>query len=359
MKKSKLFTIITLAIAITVTTIAPTTSATVQAATKCPFKDYTGISCKLYSYERYASGLSGWETNKSDPVYFKVGDKSTLKVYRYSWKYDNGWESYPRKISQKNYKKYKVTFKSSNKKVATVSSKGVVTAKGGGKCTITVSSKYGKAKMYFTIDDTNVVLLKIMKEQIGPNVEQLSDFEKVHVAMLWINGNIAYKRTFGEDDDSKTTISRGYGMCHDQAILLRDMCEALGMEAECYQNEKINPNHEWNRVKVDGKWWEVDPSNHALPHITTGLPDPETHITPITYHPLIQAWHAKLAELEPESVNMTVDGRPQLVYQGKLFKDIPGTRDYYLEELKVKVGHDKVDHTKYQDLFRHDNTNFD
>lgn len=342
MKKSKLFTIITLAIAIAVTTLAPATSTTAQAATK----------------KKFVAGNASFEFG--DVVLPDVGivadEPYTLWVGR-EWRDKIGYVKHS-KISQKNYKKYKVTFKSSNKKVATVSSKGVVTGKNGGKCTITVSSKYGKAKVSVYVDDTYKQLLKIMKEQIGPNVEQLSDFEKVHVAMLWINGNIDYQRTFREEHDSMTTISRGYGMCHDQAILLRDMCEALGMEAECYLNEEINPNHEWNRVKVDGKWWEVDPSNHALPHITTGLPDPETHVTPITYHPLIQGWDDKLAELEPESVNMRVDGRPQLVYQGKLFKDIPGTRDYYLEELKVKVGHDKVDHTKYQDLFRHDNTNF-
>lgn len=72
MKKSKLFTIITLAIAITVTTIAPTTSATVQAATKCPFKDYTCTSYEgTYSYGDY--------TNKNTFIYFKVGEKGTLK----------------------------------------------------------------------------------------------------------------------------------------------------------------------------------------------------------------------------------------------------------------------------------------
>ncbi|KSV60129.1 transglutaminase domain-containing protein [Acetivibrio ethanolgignens] len=352
MKKSKLFTIITLAIAILTTTLTPVTSATAQAATKCPFKDYTGISYEeTYSSSNY--------TDKSLSIYFKVGEKGTLKVYKGSWKKNKYgvWSSYNTKISQKNYKKYKVTFKSSNKKVATVSSKGVVTAKGGGKCTITVSSKYGKAKMYFTVDDTNVVLLKIMKEQIGPNVEQLSDFEKVHVVMLWINGNIDFKRTFGEEDDSKTTISRGYGMCHDMAILLRDMCEALGMEAEYYLNKEINPNHAWNRVKVDGKWWEVDPSNGILPHIKGGVEKTETNPTGRLQHPIVQAWDAKLAELGDCEIR-NVNGEPKRFYNGVQEKDIPGTHKYYLEELKVKVGHDKVDHTKYQDLFVWENANW-
>ena len=40
----------------------------------------------------------------------------------------------------------KVTFKTSNKKVATVSSKGVVKAKKKGKATITVITKDGKKK---------------------------------------------------------------------------------------------------------------------------------------------------------------------------------------------------------------------
>ncbi|KSV60247.1 transglutaminase domain-containing protein [Acetivibrio ethanolgignens] len=345
MKKSKLFTIITLAIAILTTTLTPVTSAaTAQAATK----------------KKFVAGDGSFEFGDvvMPDVCLDADEPYTLWVGR-EWRDKIGYVKHS-KISQKNYKKYKVTFKSSNKKVATVSSKGVVTGKNGGKCTITVSSKYGKAKVSVYVDDTYKQLLKIMKEQIGPNVEQLSDFEKVHVAMLWINGNIDYQRTFREEHDSMTTISRGYGMCHDQAILLRDMCEALGMEAECYLNEEINPNHEWNRVKVDGKWWEVDPSNHCLPSITEKVEVSEKYWTgiKITYHPLIQGWDAKRDELEPELECHKVNGEPELFYHGEMLQDIPGTHEHYLEELKVKVGHDKVDHTKYQDLFVWENANW-
>lgn len=50
-------------------------------------------------------------------------------------------------IPQKNYKKEKITFKSSNAKVATVSSKGVIAGKKAGTVTITIGYKYGKKKV--------------------------------------------------------------------------------------------------------------------------------------------------------------------------------------------------------------------
>lgn len=69
----------------------------------------------------------------TDIRFKRLGDKCTIDVAKCTSKYVNyEWNNTYTKISQKNYKKYKVTFKSSNPKVVIVNSKGTVIAKAGG-----------------------------------------------------------------------------------------------------------------------------------------------------------------------------------------------------------------------------------
>ena len=70
-------------------------------------------------------------------------------------------------------KKYKaVTYKSSNKKVATVSSKGVITAKKAGKATITVTSKTNKKKKAKVT--VKVVSGKVTKVKLTKKVSEMT-----------------------------------------------------------------------------------------------------------------------------------------------------------------------------------------
>lgn len=109
---------------------------TAEAATKVTVKKVTSVD-----------KLTG---NKS--IKLTKGKKATLKTTV---------SVNPNKAANK-----KVTYKSSNKKVATVSSKGVITAKKTGKATITVTSKKNskkKAKVTVTVVTGKVTKVKLNK----------------------------------------------------------------------------------------------------------------------------------------------------------------------------------------------------
>lgn len=336
MKKSKLFTIITLAIAIaiTVTTIAPTTSTTAQAATK---KTTTKKVFYAGSYdEKYDWVIDVISLKADETATIWVGHEWTDKKNNYHYT----------KISQKNYKKYKVTFKSSNPKIAKVNSKGVVTGIKGGKLgktasvTITISSKYGKAKVKVNVNDRDKKLRTIMAQQIGPNMDKLTDFEKTVAIMHWIDANIEYKLTTNEDDTSSLgTIANGYGKCSDKANLMVAMGTLVGLDIKYYVNEDIIANHAWCKVKLDGKWYHTDPTAcfyaWTIPSGVTDKSDGSQWVD----HPVIQAMN----DMYDNGINS---------------EDIPGTWKYFYKQLSEKVGHDQVDHTKYEDLFAGENANF-
>ncbi len=105
----------TMAVALAVSCItAPATTA--DAATKVKVSSVKAVD-----------SLTGSKT-----ITLTVGKKATIKTTV--------------KVKPNKSKYKKVTYKSSNKKVATVSSKGVITAKKVGKCTITVKSTKNKKK---------------------------------------------------------------------------------------------------------------------------------------------------------------------------------------------------------------------
>lgn len=340
MKKSKLFTIITLAIAITVTTIAPTTLA--QAATKKKF--VAGEYDKKYDFV-------------FDIISLHADETYTLWVGR-EWE-DKDQNLYYTKISQKNYKKYKVTFKSSNPKIAKVNSKGVVTGIKGGKLgktasvTITVSSKYGKAKVKVNVNDADKKVRNIMAEQIGPHMDKLTDFEKTIAILHWIDANIEYKRTTNADDTSVLgIITNGYGMCSDKANVMVTMGELVGLDIKFYTNKDIIANHAWCKVKLDGKWYQTDPTTCSYPWtIPSGVTD-KSDDSQWVYHPIVEEWDTKGDEFE-----RTMQHLPEDEYR-YLIAHTPGTYSNFFRELSEKVGHDQVDHTKYADLFGYctDNT---
>jgi hypothetical protein len=188
----------------------------------------------------------------------KEGEKATISVAFEKYTVGGGYveDIY---IAQKNYKKYSVTFKSSDTKVATVNKKGVVTIKKDGCATITVTVKYKKktykSEVYVSLGLTadERKLLGMLKEYFGPNVEELSDLEKVYAAHNWVYAHISYSLE-NRTSNALTVAERGYGACSEFSMLTCTFLNILGVENK-YTG---SATHAWYKVKLNGKWYDLD-----------------------------------------------------------------------------------------------------
>ncbi|MEQ6124714.1 transglutaminase domain-containing protein [Pseudotenacibaculum sp. MALMAid0570] len=121
-----------------------------------------------------------------------------------------------------------------------------------------------------------------------------SDIEKFRAIYMWVTHNIAsdhklYKKNkrkrkkFANDSIAleewnsklkkevfKKLIRRKKTICTGYAYLIKEMCEIAGIEAriihgigkttELTEEDFKYPNHSWNAVKINGKWYLCDPT---------------------------------------------------------------------------------------------------
>ena len=107
-----------------------------------------------------------------------------------------------------------------------------------------------------------------------------SEMEQVRSIFTWIATNVSYDckefhRKF-EDRKAKTrpelrerSYSKQTAICAGYAILFDEMCEIAGINAEYISGyarisprppspDRLNSNHAWNAVEIDGKWYLLD-----------------------------------------------------------------------------------------------------
>ncbi len=101
-----------------------------------------------------------------------------------------------------------------------------------------------------------------------------SEREKALAFYDWVARNIrydivAYQAGKYPDPSPEATFSTRSGVCEGYARLFEAMCHAVGMEAEMVagyskgfapDEDKSEPDHAWNAVKIDGKWVLLDPT---------------------------------------------------------------------------------------------------
>ncbi len=107
---------------------------------------YTNKKVKSASVKSVSVKVDGAEKASKKVTVYLTGNKQVKVDTAVDVKVNGKKNSKMTKAFKKNYKK--VSYSSSNKKVATVSSKGVITAKKAGKTTITVKSKANSKKSY-------------------------------------------------------------------------------------------------------------------------------------------------------------------------------------------------------------------
>ncbi|KAI4147225.1 MAG: hypothetical protein L6R39_003183 [Caloplaca ligustica] len=97
-----------------------------------------------------------------------------------------------------------------------------------------------------------------------------SDVQKLRAIFTWVSEKVAWEEDFEGEVDLRSVIQRRRGCAEEIAVLVMEMCSAVGLHAEVVRGflkmpgEVIDldvaprPNHWWNAVIVDNCWRVVD-----------------------------------------------------------------------------------------------------
>ena len=97
----------------------------------------------------------------------------------------------------------------------------------------------------------------------------MSDYDKVRAAYSYLRSNCDYAVNGWQYNNANTAwgaLIYGEAQCSGYARAMKALCDGIGVK--CYYvhaNAKAdNPSHQWNEVKVGGKWYIVDAQSGAF-----------------------------------------------------------------------------------------------
>ena len=122
---------------------------------------------------------------------------------------------------------------------------------------ITLTMSYGTSK-----EQEEELKNKTNSILAGLNISEASDYEKVRAIYNYICSNVVYDYDHLDDDSYRLKYTayaaaiNGTAVCSGIADLFYYLATAAGLEARI----TINDIHAWNIVKVDGKYYYLDPT---------------------------------------------------------------------------------------------------
>ena len=158
----------------------------------------------------------------------------------------------------------KITWKSNNKKVVTVTATGKWKAKKKGRTRVTATvngKKYSYAIVVMKSTIKNRV--KQVKKQIIK--KNMTDYDKVRTVHDWMIKNVKYdysnylkgKVPF-VDHFAEGSLLNKKAVCDGYANGFRVLMDGLKIKCKVVVGSAEGGGHAWNMVKLDGKWYHVD-----------------------------------------------------------------------------------------------------
>ncbi|KAI9850969.1 MAG: cytokinesis protein 3 [Thelocarpon superellum] len=105
-----------------------------------------------------------------------------------------------------------------------------------------------------------------------------SDVQRLRAIFIWVSEKISWEEDFEGEVDSRRVIQLKRGCAEEVAVLVLEMCQAMGMHAEVVrghlkapgetmERETVpRPDHWWNAVMADGEWRIMDCSLASPTH---------------------------------------------------------------------------------------------
>lgn len=211
-----------------------------------------------YTVYRRTSPKESWKkiatVSGENQVYCYDNAVSAKKNYYYAVR------AFVKADSGKAFASYSGEKKAYFKKVSVVFGKGDYKA----------GSVYGPALTSKQLSQVKAVVNKFCKDFITTD---MSNLEKVLAAQLYMAGTCVYAPTWAKNGANTAwgslvyKNSKGYheAQCSGFARGFKALCDAMGVRCRyVHANAKsVNSNHQWNEVRVDGKWYIVDPQCNA------------------------------------------------------------------------------------------------
>ena len=182
--------------------------------------------------------------------------------------YDRNAQDYDELTDSLAYKNVK--WKSTKKKVATVTKDGVVKAKKAGKTTIKATYKGRtykcKIRVYKSLSREQRTKMakkeakRIVKKYTKPSMSKkekayrLAKYLYTNLSQQWNQSGSAYKKNYG--NEAYAALNMHLAACSGYCKAYKMLCEEAGIPCK-----HVNANqwtHQWNKVKIGGKWYEVD-----------------------------------------------------------------------------------------------------
>lgn len=117
---------------------------------------------------------------------------------------------------------------------------------------------------WYSPEEYEYVLDRIKTGLKGLNLGGKSDREVLKAASYWVANQIEYDSVEGVQANVYDTLRYGNGVCTSYAVLGSFVYDALGYECQealGYTNTSNGiEGHMWNLVKLDGKFYELDPT---------------------------------------------------------------------------------------------------
>ncbi|MCJ1427962.1 cytokinesis protein 3 [Sticta canariensis] len=97
-----------------------------------------------------------------------------------------------------------------------------------------------------------------------------SDVQRLRAIFTWVSEKVAWDEDFEGEVDSRRVIQMKRGCAEEVAVLVMEMCLAMGLHAEVVRgylkipgeqadyDSRPRPNHWWNAVIVDNEWRIID-----------------------------------------------------------------------------------------------------
>lgn len=94
-----------------------------------------------------------------------------------------------------------------------------------------------------------------------------SDVQRLRAIFIWVSEKVSWEEDFEGEVDTRRVIQMRRGCSEELAVLVFEMCAAVGMHAEIIRGslkapgevvDHLVPNHWWNAVVADGQWRIMD-----------------------------------------------------------------------------------------------------
>ena len=132
--------------------------------------------------------------------------------------------------------------------------------------TPTVKGKYSKGSVYgpyLSTKELQDVKRAVQGFKLNYIKSGMSDYEKVEAAFQFIRSTCTYAYAGWQYNQANTawgSLVYGEAQCSGYARGMKALCDAIGIP--CYfvhaNKKSINPSHQWNQVKIKGKWYILD-----------------------------------------------------------------------------------------------------